>query len=61
MIAQDEPRMDHYERRSDNEWRVSIIVGMGANVHLDSIDCTLPLSEVYDKVEFASGCEENRE
>jgi Uma2 family endonuclease len=57
MIAQDEPRIDHYERRSDNEWRVSIIVGMGANVHLDSIDCTLPLSEVYDKVEFALGSE----
>ena len=61
LIAQDEPRIDHYVRRADNEWLVSIVVGMGAKVPLDSIDCTLLLSEVYDRVAFASESEENSE
>lgn len=54
LIAQDEPRIDHYLRQSDGRWLMSSAIGLSATLHIESIDCTLNLSEVYDRVDFPS-------
>ena len=42
LIAQDEARIDHYTRQSDDQWLLSIAQGSGAEVYIASLDCTLP-------------------
>lgn len=54
LVAQDEPRIDHYARQGENQWLLTVVVGLDAQLSLASIDCTLPLSEVYDRITFAS-------
>lgn len=52
MIYQDSPRIEHYVRQPDGSWIFSESTNIGETIHLPSIDCELPLSEVYDDVEF---------
>lgn len=54
LVAQDEPRIDHYARQGENQWLLTVVVGLDAQLSLASIDCTLLLSEVYDRITFAS-------
>ena len=49
LIAQDQPSIERYVRQGD-VWILSEAVGLDAVVTLESIDCTLSLREVYDKV-----------
>lgn len=50
LVAQGEPRLEHYARLSENVWSLTIVTGPDAELHLDSIDCTLLLSELYHHV-----------
>jgi len=52
LVAQDEPRVEHYVRQEGGRWLLSTATGREDTLHLASIGCTLPLSEVYDKVDF---------
>ena len=54
LIAQDSHRIEHYIRQLDGQWLFSEAVNMDDIVHLPTIDCKLPLSEVYDDVQFES-------
>ena len=49
LVAQDQPSIERYVRQGD-VWILSEALGLDAFVPLDSIDCTLSLREVYDKV-----------
>jgi Uma2 family endonuclease len=51
LIAQDKPVIEHY-RRQGSEWILATYTGLEASLMIQSIDCTLKLSEVYDQVEF---------
>jgi Uma2 family endonuclease len=53
MIAQDAHRVEHYVRQSDEQWLFSEATSLDATIHLPSIDCELPLRDVYDKVEIS--------
>ena len=54
LIAQREPRIIHYIRRPEEGWRAfAEITGMGDSVRLNSIDCVLLVSEVYERVTFS--------
>lgn len=57
LIAQDKRRVEHFVRQPDNQWLVSEATTLDVVVHLFSIDCDLPLSEVYDKMVFPPGQE----
>ena len=52
LIAQNEPRIEHFARHDNGQWLYSIVRDLSANVALSAIDCTLRLSEVYDRIAF---------
>lgn len=51
LVAQDRVHVEHYARQGE-QWVLSEIDDPAAILLLPSTDCVLPLSEVYDKVEF---------
>lgn len=51
LIAQDSTRIDHFTLR-ENEWIFSDANSLDEVITLTSIDCTLLLSDVYEKVTF---------
>ncbi len=50
LIAQDEYYIEHYVRQINNQWILLEINNLQATIKLTSIDCSLALPEVYDKV-----------
>lgn len=52
LIAQDEPRIEHFRRQPDDQWLLTVATGLASKIRLASIECTLSLSEVYDRVKF---------
>jgi Uma2 family endonuclease len=52
LVSQEEPSVDHYHKREDGVWTVIGAYGMDGSLYLSSLDVTLPLSEVYDKITF---------
>ena len=57
LISQHKPRIERYLRQGE-DWRLTEFDGMEAVIDLPSIQCTLKLSEVYDKVQFPPLVEE---
>ena len=50
LIAQDRCHIEHFVRQPDNRWLLAETNKIEDTLHLSSIDCTLALTEVYDKV-----------
>ncbi|HEX8068366.1 MAG TPA: Uma2 family endonuclease [Pyrinomonadaceae bacterium] len=55
LVAQHEPRVEHYRRQPGDEWPMTAVSGLDAVLELPTIACRLPLSEVYDRVAFGDG------
>ena len=53
LISQSEPSIEHYARQEDGRWVLTELRGLEAIVYLSSLGCELPLSEIYERVEFA--------
>lgn len=53
MLSQYQPFVEHYTRSSDANWVLTELRGPAAVLRLRSIECELPLSEIYERVEFA--------
>jgi len=53
LVSQDCARIEHFSRQTDGTWTLNEVVGLEASLDLASINCRLPLAEVYDRVEFA--------
>ena len=51
LIAQDNVRIEHFSLR-DGEWIFSDANTLDGSITLPSIDCTLSLSDVYEKITF---------
>jgi Uma2 family endonuclease len=52
LVLQDKPMIEHYRRQSDGEWVLSTLNGLDASLKIESIGCSLKLSDVYDGVQF---------
>jgi Uma2 family endonuclease len=52
VISQDKARVEHHWRTAEGLWMLRDVEGLNATLHLTGLDCELPLSEVYTKVEF---------
>ena len=52
LIAQDSPRVEHFQKQADCRWLYSLHAGLEASVAIASIACTVKLADVYDRVEF---------
>lgn len=59
LVAQDEPHVEQYIRQPDSRWMLSETDDITSILHLSSIDCDIPLAEIYDKVEFNLSAPEN--
>ncbi len=53
LVAQDWPWIDHYRRQEPQQWVLTSVEGLEATLQLNSVDCTLRLADVYDRVEFS--------
>ncbi len=54
LISQDKPHVEHFVRQADNRWLLRETNKMEDSIELSSIDCTLPLVEIYDKVDLSA-------
>lgn len=52
LISQKTPSIEKYVKHGDGFWMLSEASGLDSNITLESIDCPLSLSDVYDKVNF---------
>ncbi len=52
QVSQALPLIEHFRRQSNDEWVLSTVSDMTGSLHLASINCTLRMSEVYDRVSF---------
>jgi Uma2 family endonuclease len=54
LVSQSEPRVEVFRRQSGG-WLLSEAVGFEAVCHFESLDCALPLADIYAKVTFSPG------
>lgn len=52
LVSQTEPRVEIYRRQSDGSWLWRAFTGLDAKASFESVDCAIPLSEIYRGVEF---------
>ena len=52
LIAQSEPRIEHFVRQESGMWLPTLALGREATVTLSSAAVMLPLAEVYENVDF---------
>lgn len=51
VIAQDRPLVDRFVRHGEF-WQLGTFTGLDASLELMSVGCTIPLREIYERVEF---------
>ena len=54
LVAQDRPVVEQFVRQADGKWTYTSVTGLEGSLSLPSVECTLNLSAVYDKVDLAS-------
>jgi Uma2 family endonuclease len=54
LVSQEEPAVEVYTRTPEDFWVYSEAYGIESTVTLSSIDLTIPLSFIYDRVEFSA-------
>ncbi|HVF57634.1 MAG TPA: Uma2 family endonuclease [Pyrinomonadaceae bacterium] len=52
LVAQDEYMVEQYTRQTGGGWLLSDFRSPGETITLTSVQCALPLAEIYDKVSF---------
>lgn len=52
VVGQDAPIVELFSRNDDGTWKLTTINELGGSLIIPAIGVTLPLSEVYAKVEF---------
>ncbi len=55
LVSQTEPRVEVFRRQAGAHWLLSEAIGIDAVCHFESLDCAVPLAEIYDKVTFSPG------
>jgi Uma2 family endonuclease len=52
LVSQDKPMVEHFIRQDDKSWKVFTYLGLEETFKIESIECELKLSEIYDRVSF---------
>ena len=58
LVEQIESRVEHYIKQTSKQWLLKIYEDLDETVFLESINCRLPLAEVYAQIEFKGEVEE---
>lgn len=53
LVSQDKPQIEHFIRQEDNGWKVFTYIGLDKLCRIESIECELKLSEIYDRIKFS--------
>ena len=53
-VEQDEPHVEHCTRQPESRWLLAEFADLGQSIRLASIDCVLPLAEIYDKIDWSA-------
>jgi Uma2 family endonuclease len=54
LVSQDRARLEHFSRQPDGTWSLTEASGLESSLDIVSVNCRLPLAEVYDRIEFAA-------
>jgi Uma2 family endonuclease len=54
LISQTEPRVEVYQRQEGGFWMLKESLGLDKSVKLDSVNCEIPLAEIFWGVKFAA-------
>jgi Uma2 family endonuclease len=52
LVSQDKALVEQYVRQDDGKWNYRAFIGRESALALPSVECTLNLSAVYDKVDW---------
>jgi len=52
LVSQDKYVVEHYVRQDDEKWTYSATIGRESSLFLPSVECTLNLQAVYDRVDL---------
>ena len=52
LVWQDKKRVPRCTRQADDSWILNDFIGEDAEIILSSIECSLLMDDIYDKVEF---------
>lgn len=53
LIAQDRPCIEHFSKQPDGQWTGAVETDLEGSIFIASINCRVPLAEVYEWVRFA--------
>jgi len=53
LILQDAPAIEHFRKQANGEWEKTEIKGIETVVKIDSIECEIFLSELYELIDFS--------
>ena len=52
LVWQDEALVEHYIRQANGDWLLKEYPGTDKSFRIDSIECSLSLADIYERVEF---------
>ncbi len=52
LVSQSEPLVEIFRRQLSGDWLFSVSTGMEAVCRFDSVNCTVAMKDIYDKVTF---------
>jgi Uma2 family endonuclease len=52
LVSQSEARVEVFRRQQDNSWLMTETLGLEATCEFRSVECVIPMAEIYDKVSF---------
>ena len=57
LIAQDRPRVEQWLRMEGGSWRQTVLIGLDAKLALETVDVTVSLADLYDRISFVTASE----
>ncbi len=52
LVSQEKPFVEHFTRQEDGDWRYRSYSSLTDSFEIESVECSLNLAEIYDRVEF---------
>jgi Uma2 family endonuclease len=53
LVSQFYPRIEFFRRQRANQWLFSVVTGLESSCTFESVGATIPLREIYHRIEFA--------
>lgn len=53
LVAQTEARVERFRRMSGDRWILTELTGIEGSLQLESVPYTIPMAEIYSRVEFS--------